>query len=75
MKYSDRSDRSKKKKAGERATFISAVRSWAKCSRPYEYAFSRARWITEEDVENLHERHLAWWKKIGVSMKFLWMIR
>ena len=35
----DRSTR-RRIKAGERATFILAVRSWAKCSRPYEYAFS-----------------------------------
>ena len=50
-------------KAGEKATFVLPVRSWAKCSRPYEYAFSRARWITSEDVENLRARHLAWWKR------------
>lgn len=37
----DRSTR-RRIKAGEKATFILAVRSWAKCSRPYEYAFSRA---------------------------------
>ena len=61
-KLSDRSTH-RKIKAGERATFVLPVRSWAKCSRPYEYAFSRARWITEEDVETLHERHLVWWKK------------
>ena len=61
-KLSDRSTH-KKIKAGKRATFVLPVRSWAKCSRPYEYAFSRARWITEEDVETLHERHLVWWKK------------
>lgn len=61
-KLSDRSTH-RKIKAGERATFVLSVRSWAKCSRPYEYAFSRARWITEEDVETLHERHLVWWKK------------
>ena len=58
----DRSTR-RRIKAGERATFILAVRSWAKCSRPYEYAFSRTRWITAEDVENLRTRHLAWWKR------------
>ena len=59
------SDRSthRKIKASEKATFVLPVRSWAKCSRPYEYAFSRARWITAEDVETLRERHLAWWKK------------
>ena len=53
----------RKIKAGEKATFVLPVRSWAKCSRPYEYAYSRARWITAEDVEILHERHLSWWKK------------
>ena len=58
----DRSTR-RRIKAGEKATFILAVRSWAKCSRPYEYAFSRTRWITAEDVENLRTRHLAWWKR------------
>lgn len=61
-KLSDRSTH-RKIKAGKKATFVLPVRSWAKCSRPYEYAFSRARWITAEDVEALHERHLAWWKK------------
>ena len=50
-------------KAGEKAVFVLPVRSWAKCSRPYEYAFSRARWITAQDVENLRQRHQAWWKR------------
>ena len=61
----DLRDRStyKKIKAGEQAVFVLPVRSWAKCSRPYEYALSRARWITAEDVEILHARHLAWWKR------------
>ena len=70
----DRSTR-RRIKAGERATFILAVRSWAKCSRPYEYAFSRTRWITTEDVENLRTRHLAWWKKILEHVGNLWTIR
>lgn len=37
----------KKLKKGEKAIFVLPVRSWAKCSRPYEYAFSRARWINQ----------------------------
>lgn len=53
----------KKLKKGEKAIFVLPVRSWAKCSRPYEYAFSRARWINRENIKDLRERHLAWWKK------------
>lgn len=49
-------------KAGERCIFVLPVRTWAKCSRPYEYAYARARWITEEDVDKLWARHLSWWK-------------
>lgn len=48
---------------GEKATFVLAVRTWAKCTRPYEYAVSRARWITQKNVENLYAQHLAWWKR------------
>ncbi len=48
--------------AGKKEIFVLPVRTWAKCSRPYEYAFSRARWITAGDVEKLRERHLSWWK-------------
>ena len=49
--------------AGEKATFVLPVRSWAKYSRPYEYAVSRARWMTYEEVEKLRSQHLSWWKK------------
>lgn len=54
---------SKKLCAGEKATFVLPVRSWAKYSRPYEYAVSRARWMTVEEVEKLRNQHLSWWKK------------
>lgn len=74
-KLSDRSTH-KKIKAGKRATFVLPVRSWAKCSRPYEYAFSRARWITEKDVETLHERAPGMVEKVLECFpKFPWMIR
>lgn len=54
---------SKKLCAGEKATFVLPVRSWAKYSRPYEYAVSRARWMTDEEVEKLRNQHLSWWKR------------
>lgn len=49
--------------AGEKTVFVLPVRSWAKCSRPYEYAFSRARYMTCEEVEKLRRQHLSWWKR------------
>ena len=46
---------------GDRATFVCALRSWAKTARPVEYARSRARWITGEDVTALRAGHRRWW--------------
>lgn len=43
-------------------TFVVAVRSWAKTARPMEYARSRARWITENDIRILRELHEKWWE-------------
>lgn len=54
---------SRKIHVGEKATFVLPVRSWAKYSRPFEYAVSRARWMTELEVEKLRDQHLSWWKK------------
>ncbi len=53
----------RKLSAGEKAVFVLPVRSWAKYSRPYEYALSRARWMTDAEVEKLWRQHLSWWKK------------
>lgn len=47
---------------GERLTLVCALRSWAKTARPAEYARSRARWMTPEDVAALRRDHLAWWR-------------
>ncbi len=41
--------------------FVLSVRSWAKVSRPYEYACSRTRWFTIEDGKKLLEEHRSWW--------------
>lgn len=54
---------SRQLKAGEKAFFVLPVRSWEKYSRPYEYAVSRARWMTVEEVEKLRSCHLSWWKR------------
>ncbi|MDO4648498.1 MAG: hypothetical protein Q4B26_07595, partial [Eubacteriales bacterium] len=49
-------------------TFVLSVRSWAKVSRPYEYACSRTRWFTKEDALQLLKEHKAWWKSYwGIS--------
>ncbi len=48
-------------KAGTVSTYIIPVRSQRKVSRPYEYAISRARWITEQELKDIYERHLSWW--------------
>jgi len=54
--------------SGARATFVCAVRSWDKTARPVEYARSRARWITPDDVAALRQAHLEWWESYwGVS--------
>lgn len=53
----------KKISAGDKATFVLPVRSWAKYSRPYEYAVSRARWMTYDEVGKLRSQHLSWWKR------------
>ena len=47
---------------GEKRLFVCAVRSWAKTTRPVEYARSRARWITIEDIAFLREAHENWWR-------------
>ena len=47
---------------GKPCCFVLPVRSWAKVSRPYEYARSRAGWITPHEIEELREQHLLWWK-------------
>lgn len=47
---------------GKPCCFVLPVRSWAKVSRPYEYARSRAGWITPHEVAELREQHLMWWK-------------
>ena len=48
---------------GRKYTFVAAVRSWDKTARPAEYARSRARWITREDIGVLNALHLNWWKE------------
>ncbi|MBQ3760452.1 MAG: hypothetical protein II875_00405 [Clostridia bacterium] len=48
--------------ANVKYTFVAAVRSWAKTARPFEYARSRAKWITENDVITLRALHENWWK-------------
>lgn len=59
-------------KGGREATFVLPLRTWGQVSRPYEYASSRAAWITEEDVEEVYRQHLSWWKEFwnvsGVSL-------
>lgn len=50
-------------KAGQEAFFVLVLRSWDKFSRPYEYALSRARWITRKDLAEVRNRHLAHWRK------------
>lgn len=47
--------------AGESRWFVLPVRTLGQVSRPAEYAESRARWITEADIEELRRQHLAWW--------------
>lgn len=42
-------------------TFILVLRSWAKISRPYEMACSRAGWITQQDIDDLWQQHRRWW--------------
>ncbi len=58
---------------GKKEIFVIPVRTWAKCSRPYEYAFSRARWMERRDVEELEKQHLSWWKNFwsisGISLE------
>lgn len=49
--------------AGKEAFFVLALRSWHRVSRPYEYARSRARWITRKDLAEIRRRHLAHWKR------------
>ncbi|WP_420111040.1 glycosyl hydrolase family 95 catalytic domain-containing protein [Pseudactinotalea sp.] len=49
-------------RAGETLRFVLPLRSWAKVSRPMEYARSRAAWITESDVMSLWEQHTSWWR-------------
>lgn len=44
------------------ARFVIPVRSLAKVSRPYEYARSRAAYITEGEIAELYEEHKLWWK-------------
>lgn len=46
---------------GSPAVFILTLRSWAKQSRPYEMACSRARWMTKNDLDALFEQHRRWW--------------
>lgn len=69
----DMTDRNvgKKLAAGEKATFVLPVRTWAKVSRPCEYAFSRARWMTEGEVEKLWSQHLSWWKRFWSASEVL----
>ena len=53
---------------GSSQVFVAALRSWAKTARPIEYARSRARWITLDDVAALRAQHEAWWARYwGVS--------
>jgi alpha-L-fucosidase 2 len=49
-------------RAGKTLTFVLPLRSWAKVSRPMEYARSRAGWITEAEIASLWDQHRAWWK-------------
>ena len=44
------------------AVFVIPVRTLAKVSRPYEYARSRAEWITKEETAQLYRQHLLWWR-------------
>jgi len=48
-------------KKGEKAFFVIPTRTWAKCSRPYEYALSRAKWINKNHIDELRKEHLMWW--------------
>ncbi|KJQ53459.1 glycosyl hydrolase family 95 catalytic domain-containing protein [Microbacterium sp. SA39] len=55
-------------RSGETLTFVLPLRSWAKTSRPVEYARSRATWITADDLALLREQHENWWREYwGVS--------
>ena len=47
---------------GETLYFVLPLRSWAKVSRPLEYARSRAGWITSDDVDEVWKQHSLWWK-------------
>lgn len=47
---------------GESCTFVFALRTWDKVSRPLEMAASRAAWITKKDLEALFSQHTAWWR-------------
>ncbi|MDR2148897.1 MAG: hypothetical protein LBE91_20850 [Tannerella sp.] len=47
---------------GETLYFVLPLRSWAKVSRPLEYARSRAGWITSDDLDELWKQHTLWWK-------------
>lgn len=49
-------------RAGKPLTFVLPLRSWAKVSRPMEYARSRAEWITEAEIASLWDQHKGWWK-------------
>ncbi|MEE0955902.1 MAG: hypothetical protein U0L49_08855 [Eubacterium sp.] len=57
---------------GKEAIFVLPLRTWGQVSRPYEYALSRAAWITADDVEDVYRRHLSWWKDFwdvsGISL-------
>ncbi|MDR0799209.1 MAG: hypothetical protein LBN18_05580, partial [Dysgonamonadaceae bacterium] len=47
---------------GETLYFVLPLRSWAKVSRPLEYARSRAGWVTLKDLDELWKQHTLWWK-------------
>ena len=38
------------------------VRTWEKTIRPFEFARSRAAYISHEDAESILELHQAWWR-------------
>jgi hypothetical protein len=48
-------------KQGERSCFVLPLRTWAKVSRPYEYACSRAKWMSVSELNELRREHLSWW--------------
>jgi hypothetical protein len=49
-------------RAGAPLYFALALRSWDKVSRPYESACARICRMTLEDIKQLRDMHLLWWR-------------